>query len=308
MKLNQLKYKGPIGYFLFQFLYKIIRWFKYDRISDEKFVKSRFLNAQGYELNLDSPQTLNEKINWLKLKFSHPNESILADKFLVRKFIAEKIGEEYLIPLILETSDVSDITPEKLPDYPFIVKANHDSGSYSIIKDKNVVDWNKLRIDCKFWISRNYYWIEREKQYKFIKPRIIVEKLLISKEGKIPFDYKLHCINSKVVFIYVSVDREGSNKRNIYSRSWEPMHFTWAAKGKKTEGLRGEEIAKPSSIDKMIELAEKLSFGFPYVRIDFYDLDGKVYFGEVTQHHGGGFDQIRPIEWDYKLGELVKLK
>ncbi|GAB1448398.1 ATP-grasp fold amidoligase family protein [Bacteroidota bacterium] len=308
MNFKNLKYKGWFGYQIFQVINKIIRYLKYDRLSDLEFNKRRFLKLQGYKLNVNQPKTLNEKIVWLKLFYNHPNEQILADKFAVREYIMKVLGEEYLIPLTFSTTDPSQINNSNFPDYPVIVKANHDSGSYRIIRNKSDVDWLRLQADCKFWLSRNYYWVERERQYKNIKPRIIVEKLLMTANGRIPSDYKLNCINGKVEFIYVSIDREGTNKRNIYSRSWEPMHFTWAAKGKKLEGLRGEEIAKPASMDKMIELAEKLSVGFPYVRIDFYDVDGKIYFGEITQHHGGGFDQIRPIEWDYKLGELVKLQ
>ncbi|MFN4083091.1 MAG: ATP-grasp fold amidoligase family protein [Bacteroidia bacterium] len=307
MNLSDLKYKGLLGYGIYLFIYKFYRWIKYDRYGDEKFLKKRFEQLQGYPLNLDSPKTLNEKINWLKLNFSHPDEHILADKFAVRDYIAKVLGEKYLIPLVFSTTNHKEINPTNIPDFPVIVKANHDSGSYKIIRNKSKIDWKRLQTDCKFWLSRNYYWIEREPQYKKIKPRIIVEKLLISNDGKIPFDYKLHCINGIVEFIYVSVDREGANKRNIYSRNWEPLLFTWANKSKDFTKLRGPEIPKPDSMDEMIKLAEVLAKGFPYVRIDFYDVDGNIFFGEITQHHGGGFDQIRPIEWDYKFGKILNL-
>jgi hypothetical protein len=305
MKFNDIKYCGWFGYYFYQFIYKSYRWIKYDRLSDEVFLKKRFLKLQGYKLDLKTPKSLNEKINWLKLNYSHPHETILADKYAVREYISKEIGEKYLIPLVFTTKNVKEINFKNFPDYPVIVKANHDSGSYLIIRDKAKVDWSNLRIDCRFWLSRNYYWIERERQYKQIQPRIIIEKLLITKDGKIPFDYKLHCINGKVEFIYVSIDREGDNKRNIYSRDWDPLLFTWANKNKNVHNLRGIEIHKPSNMDKMIELAEIIARDFPYVRIDFYDVDGKIYFAEVTQHHGGGFDKIKPIEWDYKYGTLL---
>lgn len=307
MNFSELKYKGWLGFYLYICIYKSYRWLKYDHLNDDIFLKNRFKLLQGYELDLKTPKTLNEKINWLKLNFTHPLEHVLADKFAVRDYIKSKIGDEYLIPLVFDTFNVNNIKPENIPDYPVIIKANHDSGSYKIIRDKLQVNWKRLKTDCKFWLSNNYYWIERERQYKHIKPRIVVEKLLTTSDGKIPFDYKLHCINGKVEFIYVSVDREGVNKRNIYSRNWEPLLFTWANKNKNVKYLRGHEISKPITMDKMIALAEKLAIDFPYVRIDFYDVDDKIYFGEVTQHHGGGFDQIRPIEWDFKLGALINL-
>jgi hypothetical protein len=307
MNFKKLMYKGELGYRVYLLLYKVGRWFRYDRISDERFVKERFKMSQGYDLDLKNPKTLNEKICWLKLYYTHPDEHILADKFAVRDYIKKELGEEYLIPLVFHTSNYRDLIPENFPDYPVIVKANHDSGSYLIIKDKSKVDWKKLQVDARFWMSRNYYYSDREKQYKPIKPCIVVEKLLLTEKGKIPNDYKFNCFHGEVGFIYVSIDREGSNKRNIYDQNWNPLHFTWAAKYKDVNKLRGEEIEPPSSLPEMIRLAKKLSKDFPYVRIDFYDVDGKVYFGEITQHHGGGGDQIRPFEWDEKFGNMINL-
>lgn len=305
--LNALKYRGELGFRIYSLLYSIYRFVKYERFSDEVYLKKMFFKRQGRELNLDNPSSLNEKIQWLKLNDRKPEYSTFADKYEVRSYITMELGDTYLIPLVMETTNPEDLCPEKLPDYPFIVKANHDSGSYLIVKDKQNVDWEKLRVDCRFWLSRNYYKVDREYQYKNIKPRILVEKLLLTTSGRIPFDYKINLINGRVEFIYTSIDREGSNKRNIYDRNWNPLLFTWAPKEKDIANLRGAEIKKPACMDEMIRLAEKIGKGFPYIRIDFYDVDGKVYFGEITQHHGGGFDQIRPLEWDYKWGEMVKL-
>jgi hypothetical protein len=306
--LNNLIYRGELGFFIYKIIYKIGRYLKYDHKSDEKYLSELFFKRQGYKLNLNEPKTLNEKIQWLKIHNRAEFHTQMADKYAIREFIKEKIGEEFLVPLVYTTTNYYDVKPENMPDFPFIIKANHDSGSYLIVKDKNKVDWTKLRVDCRWWLSNNYYWFDREWQYKNIKPRIIVEKLLITKAGIIPFDYKINVINGKTEFIYVSVDRENANKRNIYNRNWEPLYFTWANKNKNTQELRGDEIEKPSSMDKMIEIAEEIGKLFPYVRVDFYDVDGKIYFGEITQHHGGGFDQIKPIDFDYKYGELINLK
>lgn len=307
MGLLDLKYKGKLGYLLATVAYEGYRLLKYYRFSETAYLKKRFLNMQGYPLDLENPKSLNEKLQWLKIHDRRDIYTTFADKYAVREWVAQNIGEDVLIPLLYETTNPNDIRPENLPNEPFILKANHDSGSYLIVRDKSQIDWEKVRIDCKWWLSKNYYWIDREFQYKAIQPRIIVEKLLVTANGKIPNDYKLHCINGEVQFIYVAVDREGTNKRNIYDKHWQPFHISWANKFKDVSKLRGEEINPPASLSHMIAISEQVAKLFAYVRVDFYDVDGKLYFGEITQCHGGGFDQMRPIEWDYKFGEMLKI-
>jgi hypothetical protein len=307
MGLLDLKYKGELGYFIANTIYEVHRFLNYYRFEEQKYLKNKFLRLQGYELNLDKPKSLNEKLQWLKIHDRRPIYTIFADKYAVREYVKENIGEDVLIPLLYSTKNYKDIVPENLPDEPFILKANHDSGSFLIVRDKSKIDWKKVRTDCRWWLSKNYYWIDREWQYKDIEPRIIVEKLLLDKEGKIPNDYKIHCINGEVEFIYVSVDREGVNKRNIYDKKWNPLPFTFANKFKDPSKLRGSEILPPPSFERMLEISKEVAKLFAYVRVDFYDVDGKLYFGEITQCHGGGFDQMRPIEWDYKYGEMLSI-
>jgi hypothetical protein len=232
MKLENLKYKNAFLFYLMMYFTKAHRWLRYERLSDRVYLEMIFPKAQEYELNLDNPRSLNEKIQWLKIHDRRDLNTLLADKYLVRDYIKQHFGEEFLIPLEKTTIDPKEINFENLPDYPVIVKCNHDSGHYQIIRDKSTVDWRKLQIDLKWWMSFNYYMQDREWQYKNMKPTILVEKLLFDKNGRIPNDYKLHCINGKVDFIYVSVDREGKNKRNIYDREWNPLPFVFAAKGK----------------------------------------------------------------------------
>jgi hypothetical protein len=308
MFLLDLKYKGKIGYFLSRMIYGVFRYLKYDRKDDETYLTELFKRRQGYPLNLEDPTSFNEKLQWLKIHERKPIYTTFSDKYALREYVKENIGEELLIPLLYTTENYNDIRPENLPDVPFILKTNHDSGSYKIVRDKTKVDWKKLRVDCKWWMSLNYYWFEREWQYKNIVPRIIIEELLVDKSGKIPNDYKIHCINGEVEFIYVSIDREGKNKRNIYDKNWNPLHFTWASKSKDISKLRGEEILPPSTFDRMTTIAKEIAKQYAYVRVDFYDVDGKLYFGEITQCHGGGFDQILPIEWDYHFGRILKIK
>jgi hypothetical protein len=273
---------------------KILLFMTNKRFSDEKILKRMFKQYQGYELDLENPKTLNEKLQWLKIYDHKDYYTTYADKYAAREFIKDTFGEEYLIPLVFHTIDYRELRPENLPDYSVVIKTNHGFGNTVIIRDKNKIDWKKLRMDYKRWLSQNYYYFEREWQYKNIKPRIIVEKMLLNQNGKIPNDYKLNFI-------------EGTNKRNIYNPEWKPIHFTWARKGKDLSKLRGEEIQPPSALPKMIEFGSVVAKLYKYVRVDFYDLDGLLYFGEITQCHGGGFDRILPYEYDLKYGKKMHL-
>jgi hypothetical protein len=306
--IEKLKRNGILGFILAVYLVKTYRKVRYGKFGDEFYLEKTFYKAQGYKLNLKNPKTLNEKIQWLKLNDRRSINTQLADKFAVRDYIIEHFGEQYLIPLLYHTTDFNDLKPENLRETPFIIKSNHDSGNFVVVRDRSQVNWEDVRFKFRWCMAFNYYYLQREWQYKNIVPRILVEKLLVQKNGRIPNDYKLHCINGKVSFVYVSVDREGENKRNIYDKEWNPLNFTFASKKKNTDNMRGDEIEPPLSFPLMIEFAEKIAKLYPYIRIDFYDVDGRLYFGEVTHHHGGGFDQIRPVEWDYELGDRVNLE
>ena len=271
-------------------------------------VKRDFKRHFGYKLNLKNPQTLNEKLNWMKLYDRERWYSFYADKFLVRDYFVHEFGEEYVIPLLFETKNVSDLLPENISEFPCIVKANHSCGQWVIIRNPQDVNWHKLRRDARFWIKENWYNCGKEYQYKFIERRIIVEKLLQTKEGKIPNDYKLHFINGEIAFIYVSVDREGGNYRCIYDKDWNKLPFVWIESWKYKEGLNAVDLPRPDTLDKMIEMGIKIAKRFPrYIRVDYYDCDGQIYFGEITFHHGGGYDQFFPMEYDLVYGKKLTL-
>lgn len=281
-------------------------------IPEYTYVQKAFKKHQGYSLNLENPKTLNEKINWLKLYDRREIHTKLADKYKVREYISELIGDEYLIPLILETKDINEIRPENLPNFPFIIKANHDSSGGIIVRDKSKMNWENVRKELKRRLKVNYYDRSKEWQYKNIEKRIIVEKLLIDSDGGIPMDYKNHLINGKVQMIQVDAGRDSlSHYRNWYNSNWEEIPFKWNAtiKGRdKISDSSNFEIEKPSTLTKMVELSEKLAKGFNYLRVDWYDVNGSLYFGEITFHHNSGLSPITPIEWDHKLGEMIELK
>lgn len=259
--------------------------------------------------NLKKPQKLTEKINWLKFNEYSPIQTTCADKYKVRQYVAENIGDEYLVPLIFETRNIEDINEHKFPDFPVIIKPNHDSGGGYIVHDKKNVNWKELRKKLNKRLKRNYYHINKEWQYKNIDRRIIVEKLLIDKERNLPYDYKFACFNGKFQFAQVDIDRSKNHKRNFYLSNWTRAPFYWPFfKNGRLQGFSADfDIPKPEILDKMIELSEKLAKPFLLARIDWYILENRLYFGEITFQHGGGIEPIFPKEWDYKLGQMLKL-
>lgn len=305
IKSNRLK--NDFGFWLYVFLHEC-SLLKFRLRTDEQVYKKRFKSTFGFELNLKDPKTLGEKIQWIKLNERKSFHTVCADKYEVRNYLSKRFGDKYLIPLVYQTDDWHTITPENIIRYPCIVKANHTSGDYRILPSCDDVNWEEFRRQCHLWLRSDYYLISREWQYKNIKRRIVVEELLQTKDGKIPNDYKLHYFNSELKIVYVSVDREGVNKRNTYDADWNPLPFSWVPKEKSGKGVRGSEIAPPPTFDEMKRIGKEIAKEFKYVRVDFYDVDGKLYFGEITLHHGSGFDVFDPAEYDRVYGDMLKLQ
>jgi hypothetical protein len=306
---KKLRYKGLLGFYFALTLQKLYIFFNYRLHSDEHYIKKSFSKTFGRELNLVKPQTLNEKIQWLKLYYKNPLMVQCADKYSVRSYVAKTIGEEYLIPLLFHTDNSKEIVPENLPDVPFIIKANHTAGTSHIIKDKTIVDWRKVQFDCKWWLHLNYSFLQNEWQYGLISPRIVVEKLLTNDLGEIPSDYKLHYIDGNFEFLQLDLGRFSSHKRLYFDKDWNVLPFTWR---KEIEGYaiwdKSIIVEKPKYFNLMISLGAKLSKYFPYVRVDFYYLNDTIYFGEMTFQHAGGSEYFTPNEWDYHYGNKVPLK
>lgn len=304
-----------IGYCVISFLLKIYYFPTYYLLTDKMVEKIRFKKEHKRILNLNNPQTLNEKIIWLKLYDRTYLHTICADKYAVRDYVKEKIGEEYLVPLYYQTKKVKNIIPENLPNPPFIIKANHDSDGGIFVFDKSKIDWQEARISLKKRLKKSFYPQSKEWQYKNINPCIIVEKLLISKNGNIPYDYKIHCFNGKVNMIQVDIDRNSDHHyRNWYNTKWEREPYKWSSL--KWSSLKGKEVYtdpsesdvdKPNTLEQMIFLSEKLASEFCYVRVDWYDVDDVLYFGELTFHHDGGYRPIIPKKWDKTLGDKLAL-
>lgn len=268
-------------------------------VPERFFIKRMFRLKLGYELDLENPQTFNEKISWLKLNERNPLQTLCADKYAVRNYVREKIGEQYLIPLLYHTDNPDDIVSENLPDVPHIIKANHNSGGAVVITDKSKVDFAEVRKSLREQLGRNYYHLWKEWQYKNIKPRIVVEKLLLD-GSNIPNDYKFHCFNGKVEFIQVDLERFTEHKRNLYDLDWNLMDCRWIYEN-------GPAVEKPPALEQMIVLAETIAKDFRLVRVDFYTLGSSIYFGEITFHPETGMGVFYPSEWDKKLGDRLAL-
>lgn len=278
---------------------KLKYYIRYKLFGDEIYIKYKFKKRFGYKLDFNNPKTINEKIQWLKLYDRTPLHTKCADKFLVREYIKEMIGENYLIPLIFDTFATKNISIENLPDYPIVIKANHTRGAF-LIKNKNTVDLESIKNKLDEELASNFYYRTREWQYKDIKPRIIVEKMLLDEKGNLPIDYKIWCMNGKVVMFQVDTGTPGNHIITFFDKNWKAFSF------KKNYPIN-KNVDIPNNLKEMIFIAEKLSEKFLFVRVDLYNINNKVYFGELTFHPESGFGKFYPNEADLDLGNILIL-
>ena len=288
----------------FIFRYKL-RYILLGRKADERIIRKRYKNCFGVEPDLKAPKSMTEKMQWLKLYDRKEFYSVCADKYRVREIVS-KYGEDILVPLLFQTEDWRELNPENIKEFPCIVKANNGCGSYKILWDADSVDWKKLRNDAKLWIKNNHYYKSQEFQYKNIPPCFIVEKLLLTENG-IPEDFKLHFINGELEFIHCGVKAQGQNYKLTYDKNWEPLDFAWYRIHSGDVYERGAEIYKPESLDRMICIGSDIAKDFPYVRVDFYDIAGQLYFGEITLCHGSGLNKFIPAQYDHIMGKKLVL-
>ena len=273
-------------------------------IPDKLYLKLKFRQRTGKRLNLREPRTFNEKLQWLKFNYRFPLQSIVSDKLLVRDYVKEKIGEEYLIPLLGSWEKYEDIDFSLLPNQ-FVLKCNHDSGGLVVCTDKNKLDHTKAKDKIEKSLKSNFFYIGREYQYRNIKPMILCEKF-ISDDGKVPMDYKIYCFNGVPDVILVCKDRFSKNSHKAsylyYDQEW---NFIPLNKG--DDKLPDPEIPKPKNFEKMLEIAKDLSTDFVFARIDLYNIDGQIYFGEITLSPNSGFDADITYETDLMFGRKLKI-
>ena len=268
---------------------------------DRKYLEKLYKVRRGEELNLDNPQTLNEKLQWLKLYDRKPLYTKMVDKYEVRKIIADRVGEEFLIPLLGVWDKFDDIDFEKLPNQ-FVLKCTHDSGGLTICTDKSKFDKGTARRKIESCLKKNYYTNSREWPYKDVKPRIIAEAYMVDESGWELKDYKIFCFNGHAEYVEVDFNRYVKHKLNPYDFDWNPLNFCDDSKND-----YDANIPKPKRLMEMREIAEKLSRDLDFLRVDFYSIEDKIYIGELTLCPGSGFIAFDPKNTDLYYGNKLRL-
>ena len=272
---------------------------KYKSIIDDKdFINLCYKSVFNKEVDFNSPKTFNEKIQWLKLYDRNSEYFDLVDKYRAKSIVAEKIGAQYVVPTLGVWDDFNDIVFDELPDR-FALKCTHDSGGTVLCSDKSHFNVNAASEKLCRSLRTNYFVVGREVPYKGVKPRIIAEEYL----GDEMIDYKFLCFNGKVKYIFACTERNtiGGLKVTWFSPRWEKLSFC------RHYPASEKEIEEPKRFHEMLEIAEKLSGELRFVRIDLYEKDDRIYFGEYTFYPGSGYEEFTPSEWDLKLGEEIVL-
>jgi len=271
-------------------------------IPDEIYIKLQYRYHLGEKLNLSSPRKFNEKIQWLKLYDRKPEYISYVDKYLVREYIRNKIGERYLIPLIGVYDNVDEIDWVNLPN-SFVLKCTHGSSSNIICPEKSKLDIKEANKKLKRWLKKNWYWYGREWPYKYVRPRIICEKYMVDESGIELKDYKIFCFNGEPKLIQVDFGRFSNHQRNIYDTNWNYINASI-----KYPTNPNKIIEKPKKLDEMLSIAKILSEGIPHIRVDLYSINELIYFGELTLYHGSGYEKIVPDTLNIIMGDWLELK
>ena len=270
-------------------------------LSDEAYLKRAFRAKIGTELNLEEPQSFSEKIQWLKLYDRKPVYTTMVDKYAVKDYVAKRIGEQYIIPTLGVWDHFDEIDFDSLPNQ-FVLKCTHDSGGLVICRDKNEFNKKAAKKKIEKSLKHNYYWQGREWPYKDVKPRIIAEKYMADNNSSELKDYKLMMFNNELKCSFVCTNRFSKHLNvTFFDSEWKRMPF------ERKYHVDPNDIEKPARYEEMVEIAKILSEGMIFSRIDLYEIKGRVYFGEITLYPGSGFEDFRPIQWDYELGKWIKL-
>jgi hypothetical protein len=259
-----------------------------------------YYNTHGYLPNFFRPLTFNEKVLHRMLFDRRPIWGQMADKFAVRSYVESRLGPSVLPELYCVTTQPETMLFDALPD-AFVVKPTHGSGWVEIVTDKSQCDRDVLIETCYDWLGRSFYDMTREWPYKYIEPRIIIEQFIDDGSGEAPRDYKLFVFGGKAVMIQVDSGRFNIHKRRLYSPEWQKLPALL-----EKDDL-GEDVPKPPHLSDMIAAAEILGKDIDFVRVDFYDTAGGLYFGELTTTPGRALDRFRPKEFDQYLGGFWKL-
>ena len=306
MKLDLIEKASPVLYFKLKKYYRKLYLKRFRKKTIEQLMEydsTLFKETTGLELDWNNLQRYTEKMQWEKL-FNHDERKVIcSDKYKVRSWVAKRIGDEYLIPLIGTWEKAYDINFDELPN-SFVLKTNCGSGDIFIVKDKNSLtpkERKAILAQLDYYSNFDFGCAQCELHYSLIPPIIIAEQYIDYPGEDLP-DYKFLCFDGEVKYCWVDMGRYHNHKRNVYDLSWNLQSWN-----QKNYGNYEKEISKPINFDKMIEIAQSLCKGFSHVRVDLYNINGKIYFGEMTFTNGSGFEKIYPDSADLMLGSMWKL-
>ena len=281
---------------------KISKTGVFNKLSDKTYLNIQYYLMIGKKLNLNSPKTFNEKLQWLKLYNRNPKLTLMVDKYKVRDIIKDKIGEQYLVPLIAVYSTPEEINFDSLPK-EFVIKCNHDSGSVFICKDKSKLNLSILKKELKKKLRKNHFWWSREWPYKNIEKKIIVEKYMKDKKNENLPVYKFLCFNGEPKIIQViQNDKQENETIDYFNTEWKLLDL------RQDYQNSPKPYKKPEQLKKMLEIVKKLAGNNPFVRVDLYLINEIIYFSEFTMFSDAGIARFYPYEWDKKLGEWLDIE
>ncbi len=272
-------------------------------VSDKRFVEMMFYRDMGYKLDLENPRTFNEKLQWLKIYNHRPEYTAMVDKAAAKEYVASIIGPEHIIPTLGLWDRFEDIDFSQLPE-KFVLKTTHDSKSVVICTDRQTFDLEAARKLLTTSLQRSYYLRFREWPYKNIKPRIIAEEYMVDESGTELKDYKFSCYNGVATDVMLCYDRSsGDTKFYFFDPEWNLLRYNRRGK----EAPEGFTVPKPKNMDQMFRIASRLSEGIPYLRVDLYNINGHIYFGELTFFPRSGCDNNLLRETDLLFGSRIEL-
>lgn len=272
-------------------------------IPDKAYLKLKYRASMGKKLNLKNPQTYNEKLQWLKLYDRKPEYTTVVDKYSVKEYVAQKIGQEFIIPTLGIWNDADEIDFDALPD-EFVLKCTHDCGGLVICKDKSKLNVQEAKKKLSKSLKFEYFYVGREWPYKNVKPRILAEAYMEDADTGELRDYKFYCFGGKPKVMLMATDRQTDGEESKYD--FYDMEFNHL--DLRRGHINSQKVVeKPKTFENMRKLAELLSAEFPYVRVDLYEVNGKNYFGELTFFPGNGMVPFEPEEWDYTFGNWLQL-
>lgn len=266
--------------------------------------KRKFKSGTGYELDLENPESFNQKLVWKKLNDRNPLLPVVADKYRVRQYIKDTLGKKeakkILVPLLYVTDNPSSIPFEDLPE-EYVIKANHNSGPPIFVEKEKLANKKNIVRECEKQLRTPFSLNKNEWAYKPIERKILVEEFLRGEEGQIPKDYKFFMINGTCEFIEVDLNRFSGHKRSLYDKEWNFLDITY-------NYPQGPRVEKPKNLRLMLKYARLLSEDFDFIRVDLYEMLGEVYFGELTHSPESGRGKFVPRSFDFKLGNKWDLK